>query len=229
MSIRFSISLLSRACRTVELFSTPVSKLSPTALFPSRALPVSLRRGMWLRRHALASLQSDSEQWQSQFCSYNHVSVHASCRHHCCCSFRAKQLMQTIQLGGTDMKTAKTWLWILVTTAGLIEFGGCNSSATGPYANAPASNGGNSTNSSPNTVVMNNMAFGSSTLTVPKGTTVTWQNNDSVPHTATSDTGAWDSGNIPPGESKSVIFTTTGTFPYHCTVHPMMTATIVVQ
>lgn len=127
------------------------------------------------------------------------------------------------------MKTAKAWFWILVTTTGLIEFGGCNSSATSPYSNSPASNSGNRTNSSPNTVVMYNMAFGSSTLTVLKGTTVTWQNTDGVPHTATSDTGAWDSGNIPPGGSKSVTFNTVGTFPYHCTVHPMMTATIVVQ
>lgn len=127
------------------------------------------------------------------------------------------------------MKTARTWLWILVATAGLIEFGGCNSNATGPYSNAPASTSGNNTTSTSNTVVMNNMAFGSATLTVPKGTTVTWQNSDSVPHSATSDTGAWDSGNIPSGGSKSVTFSTSGTFPYHCTVHPMMTATIVVQ
>jgi plastocyanin len=127
------------------------------------------------------------------------------------------------------MKASTTWLWILATALGLIGFGGCNNSATGPYSSSPTSTSAGSTNSSPNTIVVYNMAFATSTLTIPKGTTVTWQNSDGVPHTATSDSGAWDSGNIPPGGSKSVTFNTVGAFPYHCTVHPMMTATIVVQ
>ena len=127
------------------------------------------------------------------------------------------------------MKSTKTSHWILAVTVGLIAFGGCNSGMTSPYSSSSTSTSGGTTNSSPNTIVVHNMAFGSSTLTVPKGTTVTWQNIDGVPHTATSDTGAWDSGNIPPGGSKSVTFNNAGTFPYHCTVHPMMTATIVVQ
>lgn len=150
-------------------------------------------------------------------------------RHHCCISLETKHIRCSLSLGGTDMKTARTWLWLLTIIAGLVEFGGCNSSPTNPYSSSPTSNSGANTKSSPNTIVMNNMAFATSSLTVPKGTTVTWQNSDGVAHTATSDSGAWDSGNIPPGGSKSVTFSTSGTFPYHCTVHPMMTATIVVQ
>lgn len=119
--------------------------------------------------------------------------------------------------------------WILAAIFGLVALGGCSSGMTSPYSSAPASNSGGTTNSSPNTIAAYNMAFGPSTLTVAKGTTVTWQNSDGVPHTATSDSGAWDTGSIPPGGSKSVTFNNTGTFPYHCTVHPMMTATIVVQ
>jgi plastocyanin len=126
------------------------------------------------------------------------------------------------------MKNAIHLLSLLVITAGLIEFGGCSSS-TSPYGSSSGNNSGNNTNTTPNTVVVYNMSFGPSTLTVAKGTTVTWQNTDGIAHTATSDAGSWDSGNIPAGGSKSVTFNTVGTFPYHCTVHPMMTATIVVQ
>ena len=125
------------------------------------------------------------------------------------------------------MKTTITWL-SLFAIAGLVEFGGCSSS-TNPYSSSPTGNTGSNTTPSANTIAINNMAFGPSTLTISKGTTIAWQNSDGVPHTATSDSGAWDSGNIPPGGSKSVTFNTTGTFPYHCTVHPMMTATIIVQ
>jgi plastocyanin len=126
------------------------------------------------------------------------------------------------------MKSALRWFCALAVVAGVIGFTGCNSNSTSPYGNQ-GNNSGNSTTNAPNTIVMYNMAFGPGTLTVSKGTSVTWQNSDDVPHTATSDTGAWDSGTIQPGGSKSVVFNTTGTFPYHCTVHPMMTATIVVQ
>jgi plastocyanin len=129
---------------------------------------------------------------------------------------------------GTDIMNGIRSLFLLVTIAGLIEFGGCSSS-TNPYGSSSGNNSGNTIKTTPNTVVLSNMAFGPTTLTVAKGTTVTWQNNDGIAHTATSDTGAWDSGNIPAGGSKSVTFATAGTYQYHCTVHPMMTATIVVQ
>jgi plastocyanin len=76
---------------------------------------------------------------------------------------------------------------------------------------------------------MYNMAFSPATLTVPVNTTVTWQNNDGIAHTSTSDTGVWDTGSIPAGGTKTTAFTTAGTFPYHCSVHPMMTGKIVVQ
>lgn len=107
----------------------------------------------------------------------------------------------------------------------LFILSGCTRASTSPYGatSAPPAQG------QPNTVVIANVAFGPATLTVKAGTTVTWQNNDGIAHTSTSDTGVWDTGTISPGASKSVVFNTAGTFPYHCTVHPMMTATITVQ
>jgi len=150
-------------------------------------------------------------------------------RHHCCRSFEEKPLIESILFGGTDMKTLIARLGIVLTIAGMIEFGGCNSSSNDPYSSTQANNSGNNTNATPNTVVVSNMSFGPTTITVPKGTTITWKNNDGMSHTATSDTGDWDSGNIPTGGSKSVTFNSIGTFQYHCTLHPMMTATVVVQ
>jgi len=78
-------------------------------------------------------------------------------------------------------------------------------------------------------VAIANMTFGPGTLTVAKGTTVKFTNDDTMTHTATSDNGAWDTGNIAYGGSKVITFATAGTFPYHCTQHPSMKATIIVQ
>jgi MYXO-CTERM domain-containing protein len=51
-----------------------------------------------------------------------------------------------------------------------------------------------------------------------------------VTHTATSDTGAWTTGNIAPGgTSAAVAFPTAGTFPYHCAIHPSMAGTVIVS
>jgi plastocyanin len=102
---------------------------------------------------------------------------------------------------------------------------GCTKASTSPYG---ATSAPPPVQAQPNTVVIANIAFGPAALTVKAGTTVTWQNNDGIAHTSTSDTGVWDTGTISPGASKSVVFNTAGTFPYHCTVHPMMTATITV-
>jgi plastocyanin len=83
----------------------------------------------------------------------------------------------------------------------------------------------------PNTVLMAGMVFSPATITIPVGTTVTWKNNDGIAHTSTSDTGIWDTGNIPAGSSKTTTFGTKGTFPYNCTYHASMgmKGTVVVQ
>jgi len=79
-------------------------------------------------------------------------------------------------------------------------------------------------------VSIQSFAFGPSTLNIKKGTKVTWTNNDSVPHTVTSDSGSLlNSGTIPPGGSFSFTFTNTGSTGYHCTVHPMMKGSVVVN
>jgi plastocyanin len=66
-------------------------------------------------------------------------------------------------------------------------------------------------------------------MTVSVGTTVTWVNGDNTSHTSTSNNGAFDTGTIAPGGSASFRFQSAGSFPYHCTFHPGMIATITVQ
>src|SRR5579871_2255207 len=72
-------------------------------------------------------------------------------------------------------------------------------------------------------------AYNPNPITVSRGGTVMWVNNDSISHTSTSDTNVWNSGTIAPGASFSMTFPTAGTFPYHCTIHPNMVGTVTVQ
>jgi plastocyanin len=77
------------------------------------------------------------------------------------------------------------------------------------------------------TVEIRNNTFNPAQLNVAPGTTVTFVNNDNVPHTATSDTKLFDL-EIPPGSSYPVVLEGEGTVPYHCELHPEMKGTIVV-
>lgn len=72
------------------------------------------------------------------------------------------------------------------------------------------------------------------TFEVPVGTTVTWTNQDGLPHTTTSgtpgdETGVWTSDFLQRGDSFSFTFDQPGTFQYFCKVHPQtMQATVTV-
>ena len=81
----------------------------------------------------------------------------------------------------------------------------------------------------PNTVSIKNMTFSPSSLSVATGTTVTWVNNDAITHTVTANDGSFDSGNIVPGSSFTHTFSAAGTVAYHCSIHPMMTGSVVVM
>ena len=65
-----------------------------------------------------------------------------------------------------------------------------------------------------NAAGMGAAAFGTAPLVITTGTAVTWTNNDTVAHTATSTDGVWDSGTLQPGQSFTFTFNTPGTFNY---------------
>ncbi len=80
-----------------------------------------------------------------------------------------------------------------------------------------------------NEVFIQSMTFNPGTITVAANTTITWTNKDAVAHTVTSNSGLFDSGNIGNNGTYSHLFTTAGTYPYFCTIHPSMTATVIVN
>lgn len=100
------------------------------------------------------------------------------------------------------------------------------------------SNNDNSSNSnsvsskaSEASVEISNFNFSPATLTIKKGTKVTWTNKDDVDHNVAPDS---ESDNfegselLSKGQSYSFTFDTPGTYTYHCTPHPQMQATIIV-
>lgn len=88
----------------------------------------------------------------------------------------------------------------------------------GPVAHASATK----------SVTINGFAFHPPTLSVGKGSSVTFSNTSSVSHTATR-AGSFDTGVIKAGHSKTIVFKHAGTFAYHCTIHPTMHGKIVVH
>lgn len=80
-------------------------------------------------------------------------------------------------------------------------------------------------------VVMSGYAFAPRSLTITAGDTVTWSNQDQAPHDVktTSGPAPIHSPMLNKGGSWSHTFTAAGTYGYLCTVHPGMTAQLVVE
>ena len=79
------------------------------------------------------------------------------------------------------------------------------------------------------TVAIDGVTFVPATLTVKVGDTVVWVNQDPFPHTVVSQTGGFDSHDMAPGQSWSYRAARAGVFPYRCTLHPTMHATLTVE
>jgi plastocyanin len=78
-------------------------------------------------------------------------------------------------------------------------------------------------------VEIRNYEFLPAVLTVPAGTTVTWTNRDDDPHTVTASENVFASPGLDADETFSYTFSTPGTYPYVCKLHPQMTGTIIVR
>jgi amicyanin len=82
----------------------------------------------------------------------------------------------------------------------------------------------------PVTVKISNFTFDAPVVTVPVGTTVTWVNDDDIPHTVVSDDRkAFRSRVMDTDDRFSFTFGTPGTFNYFCSIHPHMTGKVVVK
>ena len=78
-------------------------------------------------------------------------------------------------------------------------------------------------------VAIDNFTFDPQKLTVKAGTTVTWTNNDDIPHAIAAVNKGFRSKALDTDDSYSFMFTTPGTYEYFCSLHPHMTGTIVVE
>ncbi|UCE24719.1 MAG: cupredoxin domain-containing protein [Candidatus Zixiibacteriota bacterium] len=130
----------------------------------------------------------------------------------------------------STQKRILTGLFIMM--ASLFVAMGCG----GNDENPASSSSDNTTNPPPpnplptTTVVIANFTFSPASVTVTVGTTVTWRNDDGIQHTVTSDSGSeLESALLSQGGTYSHTFNTVGTFPYHCTPHPFMTGTVIVE
>jgi plastocyanin len=126
-------------------------------------------------------------------------------------------------------------LAVLALTLTLVA-AGCGSKKSSNTASTPASPpaSGKGGGTKAVQVSMKNIAFNPGTVTVEKGATVVWTNNDPVNHDVTKTGGPGadfksGSGNVAGGDTYKQTFTTPGTITYKCTIHPGMDGKIIVK
>ena len=108
-------------------------------------------------------------------------------------------------------------LTLVLGAAGVALLAACGGS-TSPYGGGGG--GGGCTPTATKICTVGGSQFSPATLTVPAGTTVTWQNGDAVAHTVTSATGSTDTYDMALATGTvSHQFATAGTYNYYCKNH----------
>ncbi len=118
------------------------------------------------------------------------------------------------------MKTKRYILTMAILLAGLVL---CNSPAS-TFAATPEDK-----SASEAAVKIDNFSFSPATIMIPAGTTIRWTNRDDIPHTVVSDDKTFKSKPLDTDEQFTYTFTKPGTYGYFCSIHPKMTAKVVVQ
>jgi len=78
-------------------------------------------------------------------------------------------------------------------------------------------------------VKIDNFTFNPQRVAVKVGTTVTWINEDDIPHTIASSSKLFKSKTLDTDDKFSFTFTTPGAYEYFCSLHPHMTGVITVE
>ena len=81
----------------------------------------------------------------------------------------------------------------------------------------------------PQAVDISNFAFNPTPVNIQAGTQIVWTNHDGDAHTVVADDGSFQAGVLNQGQAFSQIVTAPGSHSYHCSIHPFMNGTIVVQ
>jgi plastocyanin len=79
------------------------------------------------------------------------------------------------------------------------------------------------------TVKIDNFVFGPQALTVSVGTTVTWINQDDIPHTVVAADKTFKSKVLDSDERFTFTFTRPGAYSYFCSLHPHMVGKVIVK
>jgi len=112
--------------------------------------------------------------------------------------------------------------WLLPAAA-LVAAGACGGSG-GSYGSGPTNTGGSTSTQ----IAVKNNLFDPSSTTVPVGSTVTWTwAAGSVIHNVTFSDGPKSADQSSGTYTRT--FTTAGTYPYNCTIHPGMNGSVKVQ
>ena len=124
------------------------------------------------------------------------------------------------------MKTflhALTALLLLLTAA--CGGGGGSADTSADSAAADSTGGGGS-----EAVAISGQKYAPATLTVSAGSSVTWTNDDEVPHTVTFDDDAVKSSDqLAKGDTFEASFADAGSYAYVCAIHPEMKGSVTVQ
>ena len=78
------------------------------------------------------------------------------------------------------------------------------------------------------TIKIDSFTFAPQRVTVNTGTTVTWHNEDDVPHIISSRTDFFKSRTLDADDTFSFKFSAPGSYAYYCALHPQMIGTIIV-
>jgi plastocyanin len=78
-------------------------------------------------------------------------------------------------------------------------------------------------------IKIDNFTFAPTKLTVWKGTRITWTNRDDIPHTIVENDKLFKSHVLDTGENFTFTPTQPGTYKYYCSIHPKMTAQLIVR
>ena len=116
------------------------------------------------------------------------------------------------------MKTRK---WILTIASSLL-FGLIATAVYRALAPRPV-------NASSVEIKIDNFSFTPTSLTVRAGTQITWVNRDDIPHTVVEDDKTFKSKVLDTDEKFTFTPTKAGTYKYYCSIHPKMTAKVVVR
>src|SRR5829696_3506859 len=121
---------------------------------------------------------------------------------------------------------------------------GTNATTTGTTGNTTGTSttsagGGTSVSIVSGSSSLTDTAYQPNPIQVSVGTTVTWTNDDSQPHTVTSGSNGQPDNKfnsspnfnplLNPGQTFSFTFTEEGNYPYFCTLHPNMVGTVSVS